>query len=797
MQALQSLAFPPEWRGLFSRNQDLDLDKMFWARARNVETVGGTPAKRSGTQYVNGWGTLCEPGWTTAGGDVADAGGIQVGDAITVIAADGTASTSTVDTKSGNALTVSPAFTFAPAMDAGVIVRRPLVTGGAPQRVDGLFQATFRNGTQKLLAAAGDRLWDVQASPVGSSFDPATIAAAYPATTVATNWSDPTTGTLTTVQTLRAGDPIRIAASGPAGGVYAGTVVSVDFATSTVVVTPACSSLPQAGYGVQFIRERAPGDTHFVQYANLTHIVGENSQPLKYDGAAVQRHGVLPPIEAPTIVNGSGGGAYTWRYKYRNSVTGAESEPGPATATGQLGTQITLTASPDPQVDMIDLYRTTDGGDGSWYFVQEQANTTATVTDSAADEALGRLMREFLDEELPDSVTVLALWPQANCLVGIDTALNAVVYSDTFDLATGFLKGESWPPGNLIFVSYDDGDRVRAIAPFFDSLLVFKERSVWRIQGTPPDLTIEPVIFRQDLTGVGVFNQKALVIDQNEVVFPGEDGMYLLDRYQGVQQGFQTERISRVIDKEWERLTIGSQKKAHGIFFRQRRQIRLCLPMDGRTEPSEMLVFQFEGQMDGTPHGWTEWSIPAFPDGTATPSGWTPAYTASCVGHGTEDVVYVGTVSGDVLQMDVGTADAGAYPMTFDLAIQWFAPAGAGRVSRGRMVDLVLEALAIGALQIGVGVDFSGAKRTSVLDTRGKGGFVLGTDVLGVGILGPGATRVKARMPFSLPGEYHQISFYERSPHAAFRIVNLTYWHQALTAQLRAASKLQTVARAG
>ena len=59
MQSLQKLDFTSGWKGLLSRRHDLDLDPMWAGVARNVEFWQGAPAKREGSQYVNGWG-VCD-----------------------------------------------------------------------------------------------------------------------------------------------------------------------------------------------------------------------------------------------------------------------------------------------------------------------------------------------------------------------------------------------------------------------------------------------------------------------------------------------------------------------------------------------------------------------------------------------------------------------------------------------------------------------------------------------------------------------------------------------------------------
>jgi hypothetical protein len=86
---------------------------------------------------------------------------------------------------------------------------------------------------------------------------------------------------------------------------------------------------------------------------------------------------------------------YQYVFCYGNSKTGHISSPTPAssntgTFTNRAGVSITLTASTDPQVNQIRLFRTTDGGGGIYFELPTSPypNTSGAVTDSAADISL-------------------------------------------------------------------------------------------------------------------------------------------------------------------------------------------------------------------------------------------------------------------------------------------------------------------------------------------------------------------------------------------------------------------------
>lgn len=803
----QKLDYQHPWAGLVDRRQRLDYPLNAASIALNCDFFGGSIGKRLGSQYVNGWGTRAEAGWTTSAGDVEDASGFDVTDTLTFYYPDGSSASKTIDTIVTNTITLDSALTVAPGAGTAVIARRPL-GGGAGTRVGGLFQANFRDGTRKLLAAAGAELYAMPA--LGAGGGATQVTKEFPATTVLANWGSTTTGTLTSVEGLEVGDKIVI--TGRMGTANFLEVTSITALTRTVVVAPAAATNPQINDVVTFYPLRIAGDTHFVQHNNVTHIVTDHSvlgngnagdtPPLKYckSGAnyVVQRHGIKPPVHGGTVPSGtaaSGGklraGDYSWRVKFLNSSTGQESEPGPeiAVAGVTLNQKVNLANLPvsvDPQVDKKRLYRSmvlpSGESAGAWYFEAELADATTTyasgdATTGFADTELGTLMREFLDVCIPDGVSNVTLWPQANRLVGVNSENNTVVFSDQFDVEDGTLKPEAWPADNFIFVSYDDGDPVRAVAAFYDSLIVFKERSVFKVSGIPPEITIEPVIFRHDLTGVGSFNAKAIVVDQNEMIFPADDGVYVLSRWEGGEKSFNSSRLSREIDNAWASLRTDQAKRSHAVFFRARRQYRLFLPILGYGECRELFTFQFEGSIEGAPYGWARWGIAS--------NNVALEITASCVGVGEPDANYIATSAGDVVQLDVGTADLGAFPISFDYATAWTAPAGKGAPARGRALDLTYSYDSDLGLAVTVETDFTGGEYPLSLSQVAPSAFMLGTSVLDVDPIGVAILEAQTSLILRALGEYHRIHFSEYSAIASFSLQNWTYWFQALPEQAK------------
>lgn len=129
----------------------------------------------------------------------------------------------------------------------------------------------------------------------------------------------------------------------------------------------------------------------------------------KDNGTLVRNWGIATPTVAPVAASSGAGvltGAYRARYAYvrlSGSNVAAESALSPQSNQPTLTTAnltVTVTASTDPQVTNIRVYRTL--ADGSQYFLdQTVSNATATITSTQADASLGALADD--DGDPPDA----------------------------------------------------------------------------------------------------------------------------------------------------------------------------------------------------------------------------------------------------------------------------------------------------------------------------------------------------------------------------------------------------------
>lgn len=188
--------------------------------------------------------------------------------------------------------------------------------------------------------------------------------------------------------------------------------------------------------------------------------------------------GIDAPDDAPDIVAGTGAlaGDYTAVYTYARRVSGVllhESNPSGSNAAVTLATEgldIDVVASTDSDVTHIRIYRTTDGG-SAFLFDQEVANSTATITSTQADNALGSAVGN--DNDRPRGATLLhvlrdRIWS------------NDVSVPNRLRYTSRFLP-ESQPANNYLDIGINAQETIKGISSFDGALIVFTEGTIFQV----------------------------------------------------------------------------------------------------------------------------------------------------------------------------------------------------------------------------------------------------------------------------------------------------------------------------
>lgn len=238
--------------------------------------------------------------------------------------------------------------------------------------------------------------------------------------------------------------------------------------------------------------------------SNNTCFFGNGTDMKAFDGVTVRNWGITAPTVAPTLtlVAGTATVTVSWCYvvTYTNETIEHESSPSPLTACsgpfGPQAVQLGLTASTDPQVTNIRVYRTSDGGAQTPTQMREIPgspfpNATANITDQAPDVSPGagtpglsttRVAPAFLRNDPPPPSKGF-VWAQSRIW---SFQNNKTYYSGFEEINPDAIPEESWPSG-VDGNNYPWDKQVNAHAALLDGIAVFVNNTIYKIEGDSLD----------------------------------------------------------------------------------------------------------------------------------------------------------------------------------------------------------------------------------------------------------------------------------------------------------------------
>lgn len=229
-------------------------------------------------------------------------------------------------------------------------------------------------------------------------------------------------------------------------------------------------------------------------------------------------------------------GAWIYAYSYKNSVTGhigtASQKSAPILVTAGNLVVVQGIGSSDPQVDVIVLWRTVQGGSQLFYLDEipnPGTNTTWTYTDTTPDTGLNELIEAPIDGvNNPPPVGLLALSYHLGRIWG---AVNNLVYFSTGPDVTAGNGNEAWSASNVFAFP----DTVTRLFPTASGILVFTVADVFIIQGLgTPNSAFFSAPFLQD---IGLVSYDAFSINGSLVYLYSSDNQILtLDPSSGVSE---------------------------------------------------------------------------------------------------------------------------------------------------------------------------------------------------------------------------------------------------------------------
>ena len=274
-------------------------------------------------------------------------------------------------------------------------------------------------------------------------------------------------------------------------------------------------------------------DIWIVEYTDWA-IIGDGvNVPYKYDAIDYERVGILAPTVLPIITPSPTPPNYVdiaeWRrYKYRYIRRKGEGtslqdytaslfsethdsdgvvENAVQTAFSNKKQNITVQASPDPQVTHIELYGTRIENNpqaletSTYFLLEELGNTSQVFTDGIGNADLDKNLLKYppldtsIDWTPPEAGLTLFVYYKDR-VYGVNTLTDPSVLRYS---AIG--EPEQWPSDNWIEVRKDDGDVITCLAVRGNSLYIFKKRSIYVIAGDPEALPTMEVVAGGEVTG--------------------------------------------------------------------------------------------------------------------------------------------------------------------------------------------------------------------------------------------------------------------------------------------------------
>jgi hypothetical protein len=257
------------------------------------------------------------------------------------------------------------------------------------------------------------------------------------------------------------------------------------------IAAPIPTTLPAAAAGTLFrpwFFERYRDVLYTVHpgYGRMGRVTGTTA--LGIHTASHDQAGIPAPALQCAAVDGGAGaitaGTYYITYTHYNTLTGAESNPAPASAplvvgAGRQLAWSNIAVSPTAQVNARRLYRTFANQQGEYYFVgQINDNVTTTYADNVAALALGRAVR-FDNGDIHTLATAfigMAVWGSRMWLTdGTKVYHSNLGLPECFDTEQGFFD-----------VFPNDGEPILGLYAYGDRLVVMKQSKLYYITGTGP-----------------------------------------------------------------------------------------------------------------------------------------------------------------------------------------------------------------------------------------------------------------------------------------------------------------------
>jgi hypothetical protein len=370
-------------------------------------------------------------------------------------------------------------------------------------------------------------------------------------------------------------------------------------------------------------------DVDYATAKNLLFLV-DGAVAKKLRGTTLENFGIERPSSAPTLAAGAAGamsGTFEVRVTYYNGNTGHESSASDTSNSVTLSSQqldlSSVPVSADAQVTKRKIYIRNTQSQTSFRYAGEIAdNSSTTATLNVNTATLVILAPTTTQNDPPPSGITACAWWQSYMVVADDDN----IYWSQRDKPESFFADDYEPVGAL------DGQKITALVPFGDALLIFKTRSVYIVTGrSPASWQLRPLF-----TDIGNLSKRSMVNAGGAIYWWSHRGPV---RWEGTDYPTPIAELLLTpsdfeFDTETSHLIYGAADETNQL-------VLWTFPVDEGTENTKILPFNYK--------------LNAF-----VANKWDPMNVASLVAmqdNGGKRWVYFGNYNGQLFRFDDADAD--------------------------------------------------------------------------------------------------------------------------------------------
>jgi len=234
------------------------------------------------------------------------------------------------------------------------------------------------------------------------------------------------------------------------------------------------------------------------------------------------------------------------------------------------------------------IYRTKNEGSVYYYVTQLNENTSLEYTDFRSDSQLG--------SEAPS--------PSASIVMPSPACRFSAAFKDCVFIDGGLMDPQrlfysrprmpdTYQANDYFEVGTREGGDITGLAPYYNSLIVFREYAIDLIRGDALN-GFELVPFIQ---GVGTSSPDAIVpIPNLGISFVAKDGIYLIAGGLDGGSALKMDKISLGLEEFFDRASIDKLPQAKAAYSDVQRELHYYLALDGKTFLNKGLVYHFDAR---------------------------------------------------------------------------------------------------------------------------------------------------------------------------------------------------------